>query len=210
MSELAALPPPQPRVLDERELARERLAAASRALLDAIVDSQPAADDLGRAADELEALAARLRADTAPRRLPDNPFHPLSLVGGTAHPFAPQVAFKRLEHGVTGTVTLGPVFEGGPTLAHGGVLALIFDHAMGAAVYVAGHVTMTRSLEVTYTAPTPLETELTVRAEVADVTGRQVRVHASLAAGDTVTAEASGIFIRLTQDNLARIFGATS
>ena len=208
MSELAELPPPRPRVVDEREAARDRLGASVRALVDSVVGSAASAHDLTRAADEVDAVTALLDESAARRPAHDNPFHPLSLVGGVAHPVAPQLSFEQIENGVTATVRLGPVFEGGPTLAHGGVLALIFDHSMGAAVYLAGYAAMTRTLEVTYTAPTPLERDLTVRAEVTRVDGRQVRVVASIADGDTVTATAEAVFIVLTEDNLARIFAA--
>ena len=88
------------------------------------------------------------------------------------------------------------------------MLALLFDHAMGAAVYLAGFAAMTRTLEVTYTAPTPLQKKLTLTAEVAGVDGRQVRVVATIADADTVTATAEAVFIVLTEDNLARIFAA--
>jgi acyl-coenzyme A thioesterase PaaI-like protein len=208
MSEPAALPPPRPRIVDEREAARDRLGASVRRLLDAVVGSAGSAEELTRVADEIDTVEALLAQSGAPRRPHDNPFHPMSLVGGTAHPVAPQLTFEPTERGVTATVRLGPVFEGGPTLAHGGVVALVFDHAMGAAVYLAGYAAMTRTLAVTYTAPTPLERELSVRAEVSGVDGRQVRVSATLAAGDTVTASAEAVFIVLTEDNLARIFTA--
>lgn len=194
--------------MDEREAARDRLGASVRELLDSIVRSAASVDVLTRAADDIDAVTALLDESAAPRRPHDNPFHPMSLVGGSAHPASPQLRFQPIENGVTATVRLGPVFEGGPTLAHGGVLALIFDHSMGAAVYLSGHAAMTRTIEVTYAAPTPLEKELTVRAEVARTEGRQVHVVASIADGDTVTATAEAVFIVLTEDNLARIFAA--
>ena len=208
MSELAQLPPSRPRVLDEREVARDRLGASVRALLDSVVGAAASVEDLTHAADEIDAVSALLDRSAAPRAPHDNPFHPLSLVGGTAHPVAPQLTFEPIERGVTASVRLAPVFEGGPTLAHGGVLALLFDHAMGAAVYLAGFAAMTRTLEVTYTTPTPLQKKLTLTAEVAGVDGRQVRVVATIADGDTVTATAEAVFIVLTEDNLARIFAA--
>jgi acyl-coenzyme A thioesterase PaaI-like protein len=188
--------------------ARERLGAASRELLDAVVRTGLPAAELAAAAAQIEELVARL-GSVAPRRpQQDNPFHPMSLVGGTAHPVAPQWDFHAVDGGVAGTVVLGPRFEGGPGLAHGGVLALIFDHAMGAAVYIDGNVAMTRTLDVHYLAPTPLDTRLELTARVSRIDGRRVHVHAELASGDTTCASADAVFVRLTADNVTRIFAA--
>jgi acyl-coenzyme A thioesterase PaaI-like protein len=195
--------------MDDREVARDRLGASVRALLDSVVGSAASTQELTRAADSIAVVTARLNSAAAPRPPHDNPFHPMSLVGGTAHPVAPQLTFEQTATGVTCTVRLGPVFEGGPTLAHGGVLALLFDHAMGAAVYLAGHVAMTRTLEVTYSAPTPLARDLTLSADVDRTDGRQVHVTATITHGRTVTATARAVFLMLTKENLARIFGAT-
>ena len=110
------------------------------------------------------------------QRVHDSPYHPMSIVGGTAHPWAPQLHTARSGDGVAGTVVLGAAHEGGPGLAHGGVLSLLLDHAMGQAVYVAGHSAMTVSLEVRYSAPTPLGAELAVSARVERMEGRRVFV----------------------------------
>ncbi len=109
---------------------------------------------------------------------------------------------------MAGTVTLGAAYEGGPGLVHGGVLSLLFDHAMGIALFVAGHHAMTVSLEVRYRAPTPLDTALHVTAGLERVEGRKLFVTAAVSVDGTVTAEARGIFVALTPDNVARIFPA--
>jgi acyl-coenzyme A thioesterase PaaI-like protein len=103
-------------------------------------------------------------------------------------------------------VTLGAAFEGGPGLVHGGILSLMFDHAMGTAVFVACHAAMTVSLEVRYRAPTPLETPLRVAAWVDRREGRKVFVGAEASVDGTVTATAEGVFLRLTRENVERIF----
>jgi acyl-coenzyme A thioesterase PaaI-like protein len=110
--------------------------------------------------------------------------------------------------GVAGDVTLGPAYEGGPGLVHGGVLSLLFDQAMGIALFVAGHHAMTVSLEVRYRAPTPLDAPLHVTAGLERVEGRKLFVTAAVAVDGAVTAEARGIFVALTRDNVARIFPA--
>lgn len=204
--DIASIPPPERRTGDARERARDRLGEALRDLLDAAVRSTASAEQIDAARGAIEAAAGILSA-TPPERTPqDNPFHAMSLVGGTAHPAGPQLYVRPAGDGVEGTVRLGPVFEGGPGLAHGGILALMFDHSMGAAVFLAGFAAMTRTLDIAYRAPTPLEAELTVRAWVERVEGRRVHVHGEIAHGETITATASAVFVALTRDNVAAIF----
>ena len=213
MSEPVSLPEPVERPRDERADARDCFAASLRDLLDAAVRTNLPADELISAAETVDALRARLASarTSEPHQPHDTPFHPLSLVGGTAHPLAPQLRLEPVPGGVAGTVRLGTRFEGGPGLAHGGVLALLFDHAMGAAVFLAGHAAMTRALDVVYRAPTRLHTDLRVFARVDRVEERKVHVTASISdvgddGGDTVTATATAVFVTLTAENVAQIF----
>jgi acyl-coenzyme A thioesterase PaaI-like protein len=186
--------------------AGDRLGAAIRDLADAIVRTGASADDLAAAAATVENLRDRLAAAGTRTRVHDSPYHEMSLVGGSAHPMAPQLHTEPAGNGVAGTVVLGPAYEGGPGLVHGGVLSLLFDHAMGQAVFVAGHSAMTVSLEVRYRAPTPLGELLEVSAEVEHREGRKIFVSARVRAAGDVTAEARGVFVQLTADNVSRIF----
>jgi acyl-coenzyme A thioesterase PaaI-like protein len=186
--------------------AADRLGAALRALADAAVRTGADPAELAAAAARIEELTAGLAAAPPAQRVHDSPYHPMSLVGGTAHPIAPQLHVAASARGVAGTVVLGPSYEGGPGLVHGGVLSLIFDHVMGQAVFNAGYSAMTVSLEVRYRRPTPLEAPLAVSAEVDGTEGRKVFVRARVAVDGTVTAEASGVFVQLTADNVASIF----
>jgi acyl-coenzyme A thioesterase PaaI-like protein len=188
--------------------ARDRLGAALRALGDAAVRTGASADELDDVAAMLEAFAARLQAAGSASHVHDSPYHPMSLVGGTAHPWAPQLQVARSADGVTGTVVLGPAHEGGPGLAHGGVLSLLFDHAMGQALFSAGYSAMTVSLAVRYQAPTPLGVPLVVRAGLGRAEGRKLFVMAEVSAAGQVSARAEGVFVQLTADNVARIFPA--
>jgi acyl-coenzyme A thioesterase PaaI-like protein len=206
MTDAIQVPPPGSSESDTRGAARDRLGAAARTLLDAIVRSAVDADDLEAAAAEIEGVIARLRARPPRQPAQDNPFHPNSLVGGTAHPIAPQLHLVADGDGVHGSVVLGPAFEGGPGLVHGGILALLFDHSMGAAVYLAGHAAMTRTLDIAYGAPTPIDTEIVITAHVEHVEGRRVHVIAESRCQGVVTATATAVFIALTADNVRRIF----
>jgi acyl-coenzyme A thioesterase PaaI-like protein len=193
---------------ERSDRAHDRLGTALRALADLAVRTAAPAESLEAAATTLEAVHAALAGAPQGERLHDSPFHPMSLVGGTAHPIAPQLHVERSDGGVAGTVTLGPAYEGGPGLVHGGILSLLIDHAMGQALFVAGHAAMTVSLEVRYRAPTPIATPLTVRARLDRVDGRKLHVAADIRVDGTPTVEAHGLFVALTPANVAAIFPA--
>jgi acyl-coenzyme A thioesterase PaaI-like protein len=188
--------------------AAERLGAALRALADVVVRTGAGEAELAAAASAVESLAARLGAQPTVQRVHDSPYHPMSLVGGAAHPAAAQLHTVATDDGVAGSVLLGPAYEGGPGLVHGGVLSLLFDHAMGQAVFAAGHSAMTVSLEVRYIAPTPLGVPLAVSARVTRSEGRKVFVAGEVRVDGRVTAQAEGVFVRLTSANVAQIFPA--
>lgn len=191
---------------DDLTATRDALGAAVRALVDAVAGSAADVEQLAAATATVSELTDSLSAAGLRRSVIDNPFHPGSLVGGTAHPFGPQVTFHRDGDEVVGEVTLGKSFEGGPGLSHGGVLATIFDHAMGAAMYLAGHAAMTRSLNVHYTAPTRLGVPIRVTTRVDRVEGRRVVVVGELTQDGVVTAKAESVFVQLTDENIAQIF----
>ena len=186
--------------------ARDDLGAAARSLVDAIAGTAADAEHLTAVTAQLRQLSQSLLGAGPRRARIDTPFHPASFVGGTAHPFAPQIAFHPVAGSVVGATTLGKAFEGGPGLVHGGVLATIFDHAMGAAMYLDGHAAMTRSLDVRYTAPTRLHVPLKVRTRIDRVEGRRVVVTGEITQDQVVTAEAESVFVQLTDENIAEIF----
>jgi acyl-coenzyme A thioesterase PaaI-like protein len=186
----------------------DRLGAAVRALSEVVVRTGADEHEIARAAAAVESVAASLAERPSKHRVHDSPYHPMSIVGGSAHPLAPQLHTAPTQDGVAGTVRLGPAYEGGPGLVHGGVLSLLFDHAMGQALFVAGQSAMTVSLEVRYLAPTPLDVPLEVSARVDRTDGRKLYVTAQLAVAGRVTAEARGVFVQLTAANVAQIFPA--
>jgi acyl-coenzyme A thioesterase PaaI-like protein len=186
--------------------AYDRLGAALRALSDVVVRSSASDAEVDAAAEQIEALCDQLGGPANQGRFLGGPTHAMSLVGGTAHPMAPQLSLRPSDNGAVGTVTLGPAYEGAPGLAHGGVLSLLIDHAMGYAVNTAGYGAMTVSLEVRYRVATQLGVPLSVRAAVDRVEGRKVFVTASITAGDTTTVEATGVFLKLTAANVAQLF----
>src|SRR5690606_18665442 len=86
-------------------------------------------------------------------------------------------------------------FEGPPRCLHGGYVAALFDEVLGWVQMLSGGAGATKNLSVTYHKPTPLNVELTLRARLASVEGRKVRVSGEMYAGNTMTASAEGLFI---------------
>lgn len=97
-----------------------------------------------------------------------------------------------------------------PGFVYGGLVASLIDcHAMataaGASMVAAGEVPgqdttrrfVTGSLQVDYVKPTPMGTELTLRARAIDVGERKVRVAVEVLAGDVVCARGLVTAVRL-------------
>lgn len=115
---------------------------------------------------------------------------------GLQNPIAPPMEFTGLADGsVESIVTLGAVYQGQPSMSHGGYSALMLDHAFGVANGWAGLSGMTVHLELDYRAPVPLFEPVTVRARQTRVEGRKIWTEGSVSVGDKVCVEASGLFI---------------
>ncbi|HEY2641471.1 MAG TPA: PaaI family thioesterase [Streptosporangiaceae bacterium] len=188
---------------------RRELGEALRRLLDVAVRTGASPAELGAAAATIDELTASLaktavRADMSVRA--DSYRAHLSLVGGASHPIAPQLNFTVVGDTGAGEVVVGPVFEGGPGLVHGGIVALLIDHAMGCVAASADRPAMTVRLAIRYRRPTPLGVPLTVTAALDRIEGRKLHLSAVIKAAGEVTAEADAIFLTLTSANMAEVF----
>ena len=184
---------------------RAELAAAIRSLIDVAMSVEDVDSETLRAvAQEIDALRARLGqgreegAGYMPRNHGD--YLPRSPIVGEASPLSPRLDWEVVEHegkiAVEGRGTFGAAYEGPPSFVHGGWIACAFDEMLGIANIAAEHPGMTARLTVHYRRPTPLFRELRVRAWVDRVEGRRIISHAVIWDGETVTAEADGIFVQ--------------
>ena len=194
---------------------RRRLAEATRALLDAVVRSGADSAAISAAAEAVEELTGRLAAPTFHRTIdiaPDSYRREMALVNGPSHPFAPQVEMQPIEDGYAATVTLGPSWEGGPGLVHGGALSLLFDHVMAWATTRVGQPgpSMTGTMTLAYRRPTPLCVPLTITARVERVSGRKISTRAELTVDGQVTVTGTGLFIKLTEEHYPRVYRLSS
>ena len=188
-----------------RRAATARVGDAMRLVIDRLVATDAPPEELAKAADQLEAIAATL--ETYPQaRMYDgyaesaNAGYPHALFDwspllGRANPLAPPISAEVIEGRVVGTVRFGSAYEGPPGCVHGGFVAAAFDEVLGMATTFSGHPGMTGTLSVRYRKPTPLRTELRFIGNLLGVEGRKISTSAELWAGDVMTAEAKGLFI---------------
>jgi hypothetical protein len=179
-------------VRDEPGSPHEHLAAATRRLVDAVLRADLSDDELSAAADATDALVDRLdhRGRASDASDTERWRHRFSV-----NPVAPPFSYERTADGVVGRGRFELAAEGPPGCVHGGWVALAFDEALGIANNAAGHLSVTGRLTVRYRQPTPLHAEITLTAGVARVDGRRVTTLGTMRVGDTVTAEAEGLFV---------------
>lgn len=188
------------------------LAAAARDLLDAVVATAVDDDARRRLAVLLRTAAAELRVERRDPvivlvREPDGRLNNLTQAGcGPLNPRAPELRFapfppppaadapfRSVE--IEGTVTLDASFGGGPGRAHGGVVAGLFDEALGRANTAAGLHGMTVVLEVRFRAGAPLGVPLRVTARCDRVDGRKRFSSGELWSDATLVADAHAVYV---------------
>lgn len=87
--------------------------------------------------------------------------------------------------------------QGGPGLAHGGLVGAALDEACGLLATWYRFPTVTGRIFVRFRRPVHINTELLVRAEVTGVRGRRIRVAGKLSDGGEVLAEARAAFLHV-------------
>ena len=214
MSEAApGIPDPAAFALPERA----ELASAIRTLIDSAMSIEDVDPETMRSvAQEVEKLSFRLGrgrdegAGYRPRTHGD--YLPRSPIVGEASPLSPRLDWEVVTRadgtlGVEARGTFGAAYEGPPSFVHGGWVACTFDEVLGIANIVSGNPGMTARLIVHYRHPTPLFRELRVQAWVERVEGRRVMSRAEMYDGDTLTAEAEGLFVQPRPELAEQYFG---
>ncbi|MCZ6782583.1 MAG: PaaI family thioesterase [Proteobacteria bacterium] len=119
---------------------------------------------------------------------------------GRLNPVAPPISIRRVDDpergpAIEGRARLGRAYEGPPHGVHGGWVAALFDEVLGSTQGFTESAGMTGKLTVRYRHVTPLEEELRFLAWIHLKSGRRVVARATCHAGDTLTAEAEGLFL---------------
>jgi acyl-coenzyme A thioesterase PaaI-like protein len=176
------------------------LIAALRGFLDDVAAAAPDTATAMALTEDLESWAERLSRDAVPERrqifarrldLPGR--------GQTMSPnFIPLGGDLQSVHGV---VTFGRYFLGGGGAVHGGAIPLLFDEVLGRLASCGGRAAArTAYLHTDYRSITPVGEELSVRGWFVSEQGRKRLLRATLTHGDTLCAEAEGLFIVLRPD----------
>jgi acyl-coenzyme A thioesterase PaaI-like protein len=87
--------------------------------------------------------------------------------------------------------------QGGPGLAHGGLVAAALDEACGLLATWYRFPAVTARIFVRYRRPVPINTELLVRARLAGERGRRLHVDAELTDANVVLAEARAALLHV-------------
>jgi acyl-coenzyme A thioesterase PaaI-like protein len=116
-------------------------------------------------------------------------------VSGRANPLGIAIEGRRDGDSARVRTVLGAAFEGAPGRAHGGIVAAVFDDAMGFVTSLMGVQAYQGELTIRYVEPTPVKEEIEVRAWPVVHEGRKLVVDAEITAGSTVTARAHGMHI---------------
>ena len=101
-------------------------------------------------------------------------------------------------------VVCGPENEAGPNVAHGGWTAAMLDEALGHLLLWKGLLIVTKTLNVDYLRPVPLERELEAHAWVESHDGSKWQRAGELRLGESVLAKAIGLFIERDMSHFQR------
>ena len=180
------------------------VAAARRVIAALLHAGGNSAAEMGEVADQLDAIAEHLEEHAPAReeRLVDmwagEGVARHDPVAGPENAIAPPLVLSGLPDGsVTGSLTLGMPYQGPPGCVHGGISALLLDHALGVANHWGpGPSGMTGTLTLRYHRTTPLFEELTVTAKQQSYDGRKIRTTGQITTADgQVCVSADAIFI---------------
>jgi acyl-coenzyme A thioesterase PaaI-like protein len=194
-----------------------RLAADLRAAATELVRCDVPEGDLAAAADLARRLRERLDGPLRARWYERNPadlapadrsaYLEQSPIRGLQNPVAPPMQVEVLRDDperprVVGRVRLSHAYEGPPRGVHGGWVAALLDEILGSAQQLADRRGVTGTLKIRYRAITPIDRDLVLEAWVAEDRGRILRVKGTCRAGETLTADAEGLFVRVDFDEV--------
>lgn len=176
----------------------ERVAQAATATADLVEQGEPRSRPI-------ESIKRRLWEDPPPDGGPMSHFAEC-VVSGTANPMGIAIDVRREGDEAVADFNLGAAFEGAPKRAHGGIVAAIFDDVMGYVLVVHRTPAFTGRLTVNYRAPVPMGQDMTVRARLAQRSGRKLTMTAQMTlASDPehpVICDAEGLFIAIPPERL--------
>lgn len=204
--------------LSELDRARVDLAEEIRAMIREVISTEATIDEVKRVRDQVRAGVEMLVAKAhgtahgigeAALAERGRNFLARSPMLGSMNPIAVPLAIQVLQEGAQATVESRVIFtgpyEGAPGCVHGGFIASAFDEVLGVAQSASGQPGMTANLTVDYRSPTPLLRELVFRGWCEKVEGRKIFTRGTLHHGETLCAEATGLFISMRPEMFERL-----
>jgi len=187
----------QPQVVPRAPEGYVEMIAQVRDFLDALAAAVPDEDSVAHVTATLRDLTGRLAEAEV------DEFHQLSgrieNVPGRGQVVVPPAVIENVDDvRIECTVTFTRHFLGGNGAVHGGTLPLLFDDILGRFAQSGGRpIARTAYLHVDYRSITPVEKPLRLVGEIVSELGRKRLIRATLKDGDTLCAEAEGLFVEL-------------
>ena len=180
------VPPGYTDMIDELRELLDRVAAAAP-------DSELVADTTKAVAE----LNTRLREVAVEE--PDRLAGRILTAPGRAQLAVPPLHLDEVDDAhASGHVRFGAHFMGSNDVVHGGAIPMLFDDLLGRLSVVGGRPrSRTAYLHVDYRSVAMIDTELRVEAWLEHVEGRKRFLRGTLHDGDTLCAEATGLFVEL-------------
>ena len=94
-------------------------------------------------------------------------------------------------------VTFRESHQGGPGIAHGGIVGAALDEACGLLATWHRFPTVTARIAIRFRKPAPINRPLRISARVEADRGRRIEISARLRDGDELLAEAEGAFLHV-------------
>lgn len=190
----------------ERLRAKERLAAGTRRLVEAVALLDATHLDVEILDALTAAVAEATEATLAHPSLMEyggaalgppgaSALDQRSPISGQANPIAPPMTVDFDGDRATGHATYGPAYEGPPFHVHGGWVIAAFDELLGVAQVAGGGPGMTGTLSIRLTRPTPIGARVDYEGWVDHQEGRKTFCKGEARIDGEVVAEAEGIFI---------------
>jgi acyl-coenzyme A thioesterase PaaI-like protein len=171
-----------------------------RDFLDKVAVARPDDATLDALASDLQTWSHKLTAPAADEPEPAFAYWP-DLPGRGRALTPPFVVTGEDDRSVRGSVTFGRHFGG--KAVHGGVVPLLLLDVLGHLVNAADRPrSRTAYLRTDFRAPTPVGPELSVSAWIVSEVGRKRLLRGEIRHGDTLCAEAEGLFVALRPDQV--------
>lgn len=108
-----------------------------------------------------------------------------------------------------GRFVLGPNYAGGAGFAHGGIIAVVLDEAMGKLSKLTGEKAVTAEMNLIYRKPVPVDREIVVEGWQEEEKGRnRFRVGEIRDAAGNLLARGTARFVAIDQEHFEKVRAA--